>query len=191
MIGQLLLEVVHQAHRVLGLDLLDDGHVLVLILHGEAGQHRALEGIDEADAGVPVAQQGNGGVGGGGGQGGNLRLGEHVGARQRQAGGIRAQHGHNACVHQGLGRHGRFHLVGLAVGFHQLNLLAQHLGVHFQGQLEALGLHGAAAGIGAGQGLKDTDLDNILRHSHAGEKHAYRQQQSKYLLHNLFPPSSS
>ena len=190
MIGQLVLEVLDQADGVFGILLAHDRDLLVFVLDGVAREHRALEGIDEADAGIPLAVQGDGRIGGGRRQRGDLLLAEDLAARHRQAGGIGAQHGDDALVHQGLRGQRRLGAVGLVVAIDQLDLLAQHLGVELVGQVVAFLFHGAAGGGRAGHRLKDANLDGLLRQREHGAEHGESQNESQNLLHTVFPPES-
>ena len=127
-----LLEVVPQAHRVVGADLIEHGRLLRLqVLEGEVGQHGPLVRVDEADpegvagqlAGLRHGDLGVGGVGGDDRHVPGLGDGRHG---HVAAAGVAADDGHHVVlVDQALDGVDRLQLVALVVVGDDLHLPAQ------------------------------------------------------------------
>ena len=178
-----ILKILHQTDGVFAVLLAHDRDFLVVVLHGVAREHGALERINEADAGIPFAVQRHRRVGGRRGQRRNFAFGKDLAARHRQAGSVRAQHRDHALVHQRLRGQRRLGAVGFVIAVNQLDLSTQHVGIQFVRQIEAFFFHRAARGGRAGHRLKNADLHGVLRQRQRGAEQSGGKQQGCHLFH--------
>ena len=174
------------------LEVMAQAHVVVVAQFGQAvgglgaqlavsvvGQHRALEGVQEADAEVVSVAGRHLRVGAGHADGGDARIREVLRARDGHAGAIGAQHHAHALADQLL-RGGRRLVGGRAViGIDELDGvgLSPDLngGLHAVGVLHAQHFLLAARAAVAGGGLKHADLDDVFAQSERRNHHQNRQ----------------
>ena len=178
-------------------------HVVVVAQLGEAvgslgaqlavsvvGQHRALEGIQEADAEVVGVALGDRGVGAGHADGRDARVLKDGAARDGNAGAVGAEHHAHVLAHQLLRGGGGLVGGGLVVGVDQFDIVGRaadvHRGLHVVGVLHAQHLLLAAGAAIAGSGFEYADLHRGVLLGHRRERHGQQEHkdQSQDLLHD-------
>ena len=150
---------------------------------GVVGQHRALEGIEEADAEIVGVALGDGGVGAGHADGRDARVLKDGRAGDGDAGAVGAEHHAHALAHQLLRGRGGLVGRGLVVGVDQFYIIGGaadvHGGLHVVGVLHAQHLLLAAGAAIAGGGFKHADLDRGGLFGHGRERNGQEEHQDQ------------
>ena len=183
-----VLKVVDQASIIVVAKLSQAvGNGRAQLFSGVIGQHRALEGIQEADAEIMGVSRRDTGVGAGNADGGNARLAKVGLAGVGDAGAVGAQHHRHVFAHQLLRGGRRLIRRRTVIGINKFHFIFRV--AYFHGREQFVGiLHAqhfllaARAAVASGR-LINADLDDFLAQRRSRDDHAQYQQDRQQFLH--------
>ena len=183
-----LLKVVDQASIIVVAKLTQAvGNGRAQLFSGVIGQHRALEGIQEANAEIVGVSRRDAGVGAGNADGGNARLAKVGLAGVGDAGAVGAQHHRHVFAHQLLRGGRRLIRRRTVIGINKFHFIFRVAYFHGREQLVGI-LHAqhfllaARAAVASGR-LINADLDDFLAQRRSRDDHAQYQQDRQQFLH--------